>query len=60
MKDKRRGIQKRRWEDNFKVEEAWTFDSSIRAAETGQCGKGLLQIHMSCPEDLPRLWDRKE
>ena len=55
LKDKRRGIQKRRWEDNLKVEEALTFASSIRTAETGQGGKGLLQIHMSCLEDLPRL-----
>ena len=54
LKDKRKGIQKRRWGDNLKVEEAWTFASSIRAAETVQGGKGLLQIHMSCPEDLRR------
>ena len=44
LKDKRRGIQKRRWGDNLKVEEAWTFASSIRAAETVQGGKGLLQF----------------
>ena len=23
-------------------------------------GKGLLQIHLWCPDDLPRLWDRIE
>ena len=27
---------------------------------TGQDGKGLLQIHLWCPDDLPRLWDRIE
>ena len=30
LKDKRRGIQKRRWGDNLKVEEAWTLASSIK------------------------------
>ena len=55
LKDKRRGIQKRRWGDNLKVEEAWTLASSIRAAETVQGGKGLLQIHMSCPEDPSKV-----
>ena len=34
------------------------FASSTRAAETGQDGKGLLRIHLWCPYDLPRLWDR--
>ena len=28
--------------------------------KTGQDGKGLLQIHLWCPDDLPRLWDRIE
>ena len=28
--------------------------------KTGQDGKGLLRIHLWCPEDLPRLWDRIE
>ena len=26
--------------------------------KTGQDGKGLLRIHLWCPDDLPRLWDR--
>ena len=25
-----------------------------------QDGKGLLQIHLWCPDDLPMLWDRIE
>ena len=25
---------------------------------TGQDGKGLLRIHLWCPDDLPRLWER--
>ena len=28
--------------------------------KTGQDGKGLLRIHLWCPEDPPRLWDRIE
>ena len=28
--------------------------------KTGQDGKGLLRIHLWCPDDLPRLWDRIE
>ena len=50
--NRRRGRQKKRSE--------WTginFASSDRAAETGQDGKGLLQPHLWCSDDLPRLWD---
>ena len=32
----------------------------IKLIKTGQDGKGLLQIHLWCPDDLPRLWDRIE
>ena len=28
--------------------------------KTGQDGKGLSRIHLWCPDDLPRLWDRIE
>ena len=28
--------------------------------KAGQDGKGLLRIHLWCPDDLPRLWDRIE
>ena len=28
--------------------------------KTGQDGKGLLRIHLWCPDDLPRLWDKIE
>ena len=34
--------------------------SSTRAAKTGQYGEGLLGIHLWCPDDLPRLWNRIE
>ena len=38
----------------------WTLPAQLGQLETGQDGKGLLQIHLWCPDDLPRLWDRLE
>ena len=38
----------------------WTLPAQVGQLKTGQDGKGLLQIHLWCPDDLPRLWDRKE
>ena len=56
--------QKKRWEDNIKQ---WTgmdfaISTSLRVAEnrTRWNGKGLLQIHLWCPDDLPSLRDRIE
>ena len=34
------------------------FASSNRAAKTGLGGKGSLESHLWCPNDLARLWDR--
>ena len=36
----------------------WTLPAQLGQLKTGQHGKGLLQIHPWCPDDLPRLWDR--
>ena len=36
----------------------WTLPAQLGQLNTGQDGKGLLQIHLWCPDDLPRLWDR--
>ena len=36
----------------------WTLPAQLGQLKTGQDGKGLLQIHLLCPDDLPRLWDR--
>ena len=55
---RRRGRQKKRWEDNIKEWTGMDFASCTRAAEKRQDGKGLLQIHLWCLDDLPRLWDR--
>ena len=32
--------------------------TDVLQLKTGQDGKGLLRIHLWCPDDLPRLWDR--
>ena len=37
-----------------------TLPSQLGQLKTGQNGKGLLRIHLWCPDDLPRLWDRIE
>ena len=38
----------------------WTLPAQQGQLKTGQDGEGLLQIHLWCPDDLPRLWDRIE
>ena len=38
----------------------WTLPAQLGQLKTGQDGKGLLQIHLWCPDDLPRLLDRIE
>ena len=41
-----------------KNEQEWTLPAQLGQLETGQDGKVLLRIHLWCPDDLPRLWDR--
>ena len=36
----------------------WTLPAQLGQLKTGQGGKGLLQIHLWCPNNLPRLWDK--
>ena len=57
---RKRGRQKKGWEDNIKEWTGMDFASSTRAAENNQDGKKLLRIHLWCPDDLPRLWNRIE
>ena len=38
----------------------WTLPAQLGQLKTGQDGKGLLRMHLLCPDDLPRLWDRIE
>ena len=54
---RRRRRQKKRWDDNIKEWTGMDFASSARAAETGQGGMELLDIHLWCTLDLPRLLD---
>ena len=38
----------------------WTLPAQLGRLKTGQDGKGLLQTHLWCPDDLSRLWGRIE
>ena len=49
---RRRGTQKKRWEDNIKEWTGIGFGDSLRAAEDREGGKVLLQRHLWCPDDL--------
>ena len=53
MADRRRG-----WMTISKSGQEWTLPAHLGQLKTGQDGKGLLQNHQWCPDDLPRLWGR--
>ena len=53
--DKRRGGK-----TISKSGQEWTLPAQLGQLKTGQDGKGLLRIHLWCPDDLLRLWDRIE
>ena len=57
---RKRGRQKKRWKTISKSGQIWTLPAQLVQLKPGQDGKGLLQIHLWCPDDLPRLWDRIE
>ena len=38
----------------------WTSPAQLGQLKTGQGEKELLQIHLRCTDDLPRLLDKKE
>ena len=44
----------------LKSGQEWTLPAQLGQLKTRQGGKGLLQIHLWCPDDLPRLWDKTE
>ena len=49
---RRRGRQKKRWEDNIKEWTGMGFGDSLRPAGEWKDGKVLLQRHLWCPDDL--------
>ena len=57
---RKRGRQKRRWEDNIKEWIGMDFASSARGAENRTRWKGIVGISSVVPDDLPQLWDRIE
>ena len=57
---RKRGRQKRKWEDNIKEWIGMDFASSTRAAENRTRWKGIVGISSVVPDNLPRLWDRIE
>ena len=57
---RKRGRQKKRWKTISKSGQEWTFPAQLGQLKIGQDGKGLLRIHLWCPDDLLGLWDRIE
>ena len=55
---KRKGRQKKRWEDNIKEWTEMDFASSTTAAEDRIRWKGTVGLSLWSPNDLTRLWDR--
>ena len=59
-KKKKEADRRRGGKTISKSGQEWTLPAQLGQLKTGQDGKGLLQIHLWCPDDLPRLWDRIE
>ena len=57
---RKRGRQKKGGKTISKSGQEWTLPAQLGQLKTGQDGKGLLRIHLWCPDDLPRLWNRIE
>ena len=57
---RKRGRQKKRWEDNIKEWTGMDFASSTWAAENRSRWKGIVANSSVVPRNLPRLWDRIE
>ena len=55
---RKRGRQKKRWEDNIKEWTGMDFASSTWAAENRTRWKGIVANPSVVPRRLPRLWDR--
>ena len=48
---RRRGRQKKRWQDNIKKWTGMKFEDSMRAAEDRERWKGIVATHLLCPDD---------
>ena len=57
---RRRGRQKKRWEDNIKEWTEMGFGDSLRAAEDREGRKGIVATSFVVPRRPPRLRDRDE
>ena len=57
---RRRGRQKKGWEDNIKEWAGMDFASSTRAVENRTRWKGIVANSSVVSDDLPTLWDRIE
>ena len=57
---RRRGRQKKRWEDNFKEWTGMGFGDSLRAAEDREGWKGIVAASSVVPRRPPRLGDWDE
>ena len=61
MKKKEKEADRRRGGKTIsKTGQEWTLPAQLEQLKTDQNGNGLLRIHLWCPGDLPRLWDRIE
>ena len=59
VKEKEERAERRRGGKTIlKSGQEWTLSAQLGLLKTGQEAKGLLQIYLWCPYDLPRLWDR--
>ena len=59
-KKKKKADRRRGGKTILKSGQEWTLPAQLGQLKTGQDGKGLLRIHLWCPDDLLRLWDRIE
>ena len=57
---RKRGRQKKRWEDNIKERTGMDFASSTRAAEIRSRWEEIVANSSLVPQRPPRLWDRIE
>ena len=60
VKEKEKEDRKRGGKTILKSRQERTLPAQLWQLKTAQGGKGLLQIHLWCPEDLSRLWNKIE